>query len=179
MVIDLKELKEGEGQFTKQVGPEKLDLSYPDYEFDQPVDVRLQVRFTENQYIIRGSVATTARTRCVRCAENFVTAIDEPINWVVQLIADRKILAEEEATEDYWFIEKDAYSLEIGDRLREILLVNAQANPLCATDCRGLCAQCGKNLNEGDCDCVREETDSRWGPLKELLEKHDDPQKKI
>ena len=56
--------------------------------------------------------------------------------------------------------------------------MNIGANPLCADDCQGLCAQCGRNLNEGDCDCVRDETDSRWGPLKELLEKKNDPQKK-
>jgi uncharacterized protein len=40
---------------------------------------------------------------------------------------------------------------------------------LCRPDCRGLCIECGKNLNEGPCDCVVESIDSRLAELKELL----------
>jgi uncharacterized protein len=40
--------------------------------------------------------------------------------------------------------------------------------PLCRDDCRGLCAQCGTNLNEGACECDGAMEDPRLAPLREL-----------
>ena len=47
---------------------------------------------------------------------------------------------------------------------RESVLLELPQAPLCQEDCRGLCAQCGADLNEGPCDCepVR---DPRWAAL--------------
>lgn len=42
---------------------------------------------------------------------------------------------------------------------------------LCSGDCRGLCPKCGKNLNEGDCDCPKREIDPRFAALADLLDK--------
>jgi uncharacterized protein len=39
---------------------------------------------------------------------------------------------------------------------------------LCGEGCRGLCPECGANLNEGDCHCSDEQVDSHWSALKEL-----------
>jgi uncharacterized protein len=48
-------------------------------------------------------------------------------------------------------------------------LVAIPVHVVCRPDCRGLCVTCGKNLNEGDCDC-KTEPDPRWAALQELLE---------
>jgi DUF177 domain-containing protein len=48
-------------------------------------------------------------------------------------------------------------------------------NPLCRDDCAGLCARCGKDLNEGACECVDDDIDPRWdalAALRERLESH-------
>jgi len=39
---------------------------------------------------------------------------------------------------------------------------------LCTDNCRGLCEQCGTNLNRETCQCSPEEADSRWAALKDL-----------
>jgi uncharacterized protein len=41
---------------------------------------------------------------------------------------------------------------------------------LCSDDCKGLCQRCGKNLNEGACNCGKDEIDPRLAPLKKILE---------
>jgi uncharacterized protein len=41
---------------------------------------------------------------------------------------------------------------------------------LCHDDCKGLCQRCGKNLNEGECDCSKKEIDPRMAPLQKLLD---------
>ncbi|HEY4723433.1 MAG TPA: YceD family protein, partial [Anaerolineae bacterium] len=37
-------------------------------------------------------------------------------------------------------------------------------------DCKGLCIQCGQNLNEGPCGCANTEVDPRLATLKTLLQ---------
>jgi uncharacterized protein len=38
----------------------------------------------------------------------------------------------------------------------------------CRADCKGLCPQCGKNLNQEQCSCSREVEDPRWAALKDV-----------
>jgi uncharacterized protein len=42
--------------------------------------------------------------------------------------------------------------------------------PLCDDACKGLCPQCGRNLNEGTCDCQPDTSDDRFSALRQLLE---------
>jgi uncharacterized protein len=46
--------------------------------------------------------------------------------------------------------------LELAPMLREHVILSAPMQPLCSDDCLGLCARCGKNLNEGPCPCAAE-----------------------
>ena len=59
--------------------------------------------------------------------------------------------------------------LDLTEALREQILLALPMQPLCRADCQGLCVQCGKNLNEGTCDCVQDTIDPRLVKLKELL----------
>jgi len=171
MVIDLTELKKTETPWRKQAEPEEINLEFPDYEFAKSVNVRLLITNSETQYILRGSVATGANTKCVKCLASFELPIEEEIGWVVQVIEDRNARTREEDTEDFWFIEKGSVQLDITDRVREAILVNLPSHPVCKTECRGLCAQCGVNLNTDPCDCGNKKIDGRWGPLQDMLDK--------
>jgi uncharacterized protein len=57
--------------------------------------------------------------------------------------------------------------------LQEHILLDLPMRPLCKPDCRGLCIECGANLNEETCDCVKETLDPRLVGLKDLLENGD------
>jgi len=69
--------------------------------------------------------------------------------------------------------EEDDFRPYHGDRLdlenavREALLLQVPMKPVCQPDCRGLCPQCGANLNEGDCGCEPEIGDPRFAVLRE------------
>jgi len=61
--------------------------------------------------------------------------------------------------------------LDLTEELREELLQELPMNLLCAPDCKGLCPQCGKDLNHGKCKCKVQGSDC-WGALDSLdLEK--------
>ena len=59
--------------------------------------------------------------------------------------------------------------LDIGDLLREQFQLALPMKPLCSDACRGLCAQCGANLNRTECGCAPVWEDPRLAPLKSLL----------
>jgi uncharacterized protein len=58
-------------------------------------------------------------------------------------------------------------SIDLGPLVRDTVLLNLPADPLCRQDCAGLCPRCGVNLNEEPHD-HEPEVDARWTALKEL-----------
>ncbi len=56
--------------------------------------------------------------------------------------------------------------VDVGELAENNLLLNISSKYLCSEDCRGLCPKCGKDLNEGDCNCDFDEIDPRWEKLK-------------
>ncbi len=70
---------------------------------------------------------------------------------------------------DVFFID-EAHRLDLEDPMREYALLSIPMLPLCREDCKGLCPQCGANLNDGPCDCDTEQVDDRLAALKHLLE---------
>jgi uncharacterized protein len=60
---------------------------------------------------------------------------------------------EEEPDDQYQY---QGNHLELAPMLREHVILAAPMQPLCSDDCLGLCARCGKNLNEGPCQCAAE-----------------------
>ncbi len=66
----------------------------------------------------------------------------------------------------------DGKDIDLGAAIREQILLALPPAPLCREDCMGLCATCGKDLNEGECGCGRAAHDPRWDALKAVqLEK--------
>ncbi|MBQ6830289.1 MAG: DUF177 domain-containing protein [Clostridia bacterium] len=68
------------------------------------------------------------------------------------------------------FVLIENYQLPLDELVEEDLLLDQPSKILCKEDCRGLCPQCGKDLNQGPCDCRQETTDPRLAVLKQLLE---------
>ena len=63
--------------------------------------------------------------------------------------------------------------LDLGEVIREQVLLGLPLKPLCREDCQGLCPRCGKNRNAGPCGCTPEEEagDARLEPLRKLFDK--------
>ena len=59
--------------------------------------------------------------------------------------------------------------LDLAQLTWEDLLLFLPSKLLCRDDCKGICPQCGKNLNEGTCEC-KKEIDPRFAALLDLLD---------
>lgn len=59
-------------------------------------------------------------------------------------------------------------TIELSHSLREQILLAVPPSPVCDEACKGLCPQCGKDLNQGECGCERVTLDPRWAALKTM-----------
>jgi uncharacterized protein len=72
--------------------------------------------------------------------------------------------------EDDVFLIDETHKLDLADPMREYTLIGLPPAPRCDEACKGLCSQCGQNLNEGTCDCEPNEVDERFAALNRLLQ---------
>lgn len=62
-------------------------------------------------------------------------------------------------------------TLDLSEAVRQYWATALPMQPLCRSDCRGLCPRCGHDLNQGPCGCPTEEHDERWAALANLKSK--------
>ena len=136
-------------------------MSYP---VSEPVLAQGTVRNTAGVLMMEGQVRTTIHGICDRCAGSFDREVTFPID--VVLVTE---LANEE-NEDEWVFPLEGDSADLDDIVRTVFVLNLDSKLLCKEDCKGLCPKCGKNLNDGPCNCQKE-LDPRFAALKQLLEK--------
>ena len=79
----------------------------------------------------------------------------------------------EEQNDDLYYFAGD--HLELAPMLREQLILASPMHPLCSEECLGLCARCGKDLNEGPCRCGEEPTGNPFQVLRTMKDKLMDP----
>ena len=134
------------------------------YPVSEPVLASGVVRNTAGVLVMTGRITTTIHGVCDRCAADFDRHEDIPID--VVLVTE---LSNEE-NEDEWVFPLEGDSADLEDIIRTVFVLNMDSKLLCKEDCAGLCCRCGKNLNNGPCNCQKE-LDPRFAALKQLLEK--------
>ena len=141
------------------------DLQYGTcFPVTEPVLASGTVRNTAGVLVMKGKITTCIHGICDRCAAEFDRDMELPIDAV--LVTE---LANEE-NEDEWVFTLEGDSADLDDIVRTVFVLNMDSKLLCSDDCQGLCCRCGKNLNEGPCNCQKE-CDPRFAALKQLLEK--------
>lgn len=141
------------------------DLQYgASHPVTEPVEASGTVRNTAGVLVMSGSIKTCLHGVCDRCATEFSREVEYPI----QAVLVEKLANEE--NEDEWVFPLEGESANLQDIVRTVFVLNMESKLLCKPDCKGLCCQCGKNLNDGPCSCQKE-LDPRFAALRQLLNK--------
>jgi uncharacterized protein len=61
--------------------------------------------------------------------------------------------------------------IDLSAVLSEQVVIDVPMKPVCSEECKGLCPNCGADLNEGECNCKEDKTDPRLAPLAEIKKK--------
>jgi uncharacterized protein len=114
--------------------------------------------------LVQGTVESQLCLECVRCLESFVLPIALELEEVFRLPG-----ASSGPTLDVSYVVGDDGWLDLAPLLRELAWVATPMKPLCRSDCKGLCPQCGVDLNLESCTCERVRIDPRLAALRDLL----------
>ena len=167
MKFDVTELPEVEKEFSWEVSKGWLQPLFEGEELFralEPLDVTVKLLRTEEAVYFRGSARGKVGAVCVRCLEEGVERLDLSFSGRYQPRGPEDYDEPDEA--DLFFYEGD--ELDMGDALRENVLLSLPMNPVCREDCLGLCPDCGINQNVSSCRCREEVVDSRWAALQEI-----------
>ena len=111
--------------------------------------------------VLSADIDAELECACARCLKEF----ERPIHMHVEnTLSDRE---EDEENPDIYVFEGD--QLDVGDVIASDFILNLDERMLCAEDCKGLCPDCGADLNDGPCSC-KKKIDPRLAALGQLLE---------
>ena len=171
MLLDLNKLQGSRDHVQRTLQPSAFDPRDLEYRISGPVDLSMDVqKLGSGAFGVAGQVRTKLELVCSRCLEPFEVPVDAAfeLRYVPQTDntgeGEREI-AEDDLTTAYY---RDGL-LDIADLLREQFQLALPMKPLCTEECRGLCPECGVNLNRSECGCAPKWEDPRLASLKGLL----------
>lgn len=160
MKLDLD--RQGEGRTELEVSG-SLDLGLPD---GRPSRIEiagtLQVDNVASRFLLNGELKARGTAECGRCLNDF------PLQWEVPVeIMVLRDVETDEGADDSLVLHQKTGLVDLAEPLRECAVLALPLATVCRPDCRGLCAQCGADLNTDPCDCEQDEVDPRWEGLPE------------
>lgn len=142
-------------------------IAGPDtYRASEPFVWEITVSNTGDALLISGTIAGTVYTACARCLEEFSLSLKGEIEGYYLLNEGEE--APEEMDEDEFEVLPEDKTIDLEPLFTAALLLELPLVPLCDEACKGLCMQCGANLNEEACGCVQPEEEPKESPFAVL-----------
>ena len=125
------------------------------YTFKQALTWDGEVTNTGEALLVEGTCDVVGTTACARCGE----AAEVPLFGEIEgyFLLDAESASEEDLEDDEFDVLPDDRKLDLLPLIQSAITLDIPVIPLCDDDCKGLCTQCGANLNEGPCDCAQED----------------------
>jgi len=169
-LVDLKDLAREKLSFEGTFEPGQIDFTGNDFRQVGPLTWTASAERAGEEIRIAGSLTGAVEWSCSRCLEPARCGISRSFDLFFRQ-HDEEMFDEDDDVE---LTDEDMRTsffagtqLEIGDIIREQVLLALPMKVLCKVDCKGLCPVCGTNLNTNSCSCPAE----RFSPhMDELLE---------
>lgn len=177
MLIDIADIRKREAPLRLEAlrSQEEIGLESDFARLLDPVHFTCRVSAPGERVQISGTLVTRLGLTCSRCLGVFDFEIDRVFD--LSYLEDPQVEPDDEELSlsyedlDYGFYRNDELDLEAV--LLEQILLEIPMKPICRADCKGLCDQCGADLNLALCGCEREYVDPRWAALKKLKNRLD------
>jgi uncharacterized protein len=169
MQLDLTRYRQPVSSFSRTFQAEEVADPADAYRITAPIDLQFEIQKDKEKFRLIGRVKTTLELGCSRCLEPFELPVDAPFDLMYLPAAEADAESDREVGEGD--LETSYYrddQIDLNELMREQFYLVLPMKPLCQEGCKGLCTQCGTNLNTGSCDCAPAWEDPRLAPLKNL-----------
>jgi uncharacterized protein len=169
MQLDLTRYRQPLSPFSRTFPPEEVAQKDDVYRIVAPVRLEFEVNKDKDRFRLVGLAVTELELPCSRCLEPFRMPVNATFDIRYHPASEMSLDEEREVEEDD--LETSYYrddQIDLNELLREQFYLELPMKPLCTEDCKGLCVQCGTNLNTGTCDCSAGWNDPRLAPLRQL-----------
>jgi len=123
---------------------------------------KVDIGRTPQGLVVQGSFEADTILECVRCLQEFTY----PLDWeFTELFAFTK----KSVSESELLVPEDA-QLDLAPLIREYALLEIPIKSLHDPDCKGLCIECGQDLNISDCGHSQDRDDSPFAKIRDLLD---------
>ena len=137
-----------------------VDLIFEDLQFrsqkvgiPEPLHLDAKIYNTDKSFVLEGNLSGNIILKCSRCLENFSYALDIDIE---KEIENKDI--------------ENLAKVKIDHILKNNIFLNIPIKPLCDENCKGICPECGQDLNKEECDCDTEIVDPRLADLEKFFD---------
>lgn len=141
--------------------------------FEHPLDLDLRAFRNRDMVTVLGRLATRVGMDCARCLTRHLQSLDFAFELSYLQIGDSATRVEGTADQN---LELDAREaglihfkgevLDLREGLAEQVIMRLPLKPLCVSECKGLCSQCGVNLNQERCTCSQTQRENPFAVLK-------------
>ena len=163
------DFEEGRTRLSFEVTAEEIELADAYFAFPTPLQVELSVQRSLETFMVEGEIRCSVEGECCRCLAGVEKEMTAPLRLLFQRKqATAMELEAVEEEDDVEIFDPGTQEVDLVDHLRDAVVTEVPVRIYCRQDCKGLCPQCGCDLNAGECSCSEETVDPRWAGLKEL-----------
>lgn len=190
MVVKIEQIQETGLKLDEPIGLELLQEVLGEAGHDtgfratQPSTLHASLRKVSGGVLVQGNFTAHVAAPCKRCLVD--VKVDLPVSFTLNMVPESLVrgddLGDEDDKDDRNQAETggsfelkdtdeevfDGKTIDLDPIVREQVLLALPMNAVCREDCKGLCAQCGQNLNEKQCGCEQKVIDPRLSPLMNI-----------
>ena len=172
MIIDLKNISQTPREFEYTFQPEWWQC---DMENDQviglssPLRIRLKIYRAESKFVLEGILEGEIQLRCDRCLDSFLYNLKTDFSLLLTQPPSDKDQTELELEDEDMSVDfLNGNQIDLDAIVSEQVYLSLPMKTLCHEDCKGLCPECGCNLNTNRCDCSEGRGHPGFSKLKNL-----------
>ena len=150
MQLDLTRYRQPLNHFSRIFQPDDVGQEGDAYRIVAPVHLDFDLHKDKDRFRLVGTARTELELPCSRCLDPFRMPVDASFDLrylpATEMTADEEREVQDEDLETSYYRDDQ---IDLNELLREQFYLALPMKPLCREDCKGLCAQCGTNLNTG------------------------------
>ncbi len=149
MIILVASLKEGKPEpVVEELDAKEIDVEFSDLQYLGKIKVDGTVEKSMSMVTFKATLNRNVRHSCARC----LSEVDESLSGPVEFNYDASNIEEIDTLPD----------------IRDELILSHPDRFLCKEDCKGLCPNCGTNLNTSKCKCSVNPSQNAFSKLSKL-----------